>query len=878
MAEANPYMRSAEETSRLLASIVESSNDAIITKDLNGVITSWNKAAERIFGYSAEEAIGRPISMIAAPGRVDEMAGILERIKSGERIDHFETVRSAKSGALVNISLTVSPLRDADGHIAGASKIARDITEQVRAAEKLAQANEALKQSEAETRRARDWFLTTLSSIGDAVIATDPDGRVTFLNAVGQALTGWTQDEATGIPLDQVFVIQNEETGALVENPVTRVLREGGIVALANHTKLIARDGRQIPIDDSAAPIWDAEGKIAGVVLVFRDVTERKEAEDALRENQQALSLELAATQRLQKISGELIREGDVSALYEQIIGAAVAIMRSEFASLQMLEPNERDGEVLHLLKYRGFPSWAAKLWDRLPHEAGTTCALALGTGERVLVQDVEQSESIIGRENIEIYRKAGFLALQSTPLLSRNGKLLGMISTHWRNPHQPTERDLRLFDVLARQAADLIERSQVEMTLRASEARLADQAEALELAVSGAPIDLTLDVLVRAGQRLIGEEARTAIFLADAGRLKLAAAAGMSPKYFQDVEGITLLIGPNESSCGAAVYTGAPVIVRDVRTNALWTDFLQLAEEHQIGACWSFPIRSQGGETLGTLVVYLGAPSEPDGRALEGAGLLTKTAGLIIERNQLAEIRTQAEEALRRANADLNQFAFAASHDLQEPLRMITSYAELLIKGYPSTLGDEAALCVKFITQGTKRMRELLADLLAYTQVNAEEQAKEIESVDLNAVFQEAVENLKIAIAQSGAVVTSERLPIIDGQKAHFLQLFQNLISNAIKYSGGRPPRVQIMAAEQSGGWRVAVADNGMGIAPDYHQSIFGVFKRLHGKKIPGTGIGLAICQRVVERYGGRIWVESQVNEGATFYFTLPAATGAEA
>jgi len=1008
MAKANSGQRSPEETSRLLASIVESSDDAIITKDLNGIITSWNKGAERIFGYSAEEAIGKPISMIAAPGRADEMSGILERIKKGERVDHYETVRRAKNGALVNISLTVSPLRGEDGHFTGASKIARDITQQVRAAEKLAELHEALKKSEAETRRARDWFLTTLSSIGDAVIATDADGRVTFLNTVGQALTGWAQDDAAGHRLDEVFVIQNEETGAIVENPVTKVMREEVVVGLANHTKLIAKDGREVPIDDSAAPIRDADGKIAGIVLVFRDVTERKEAEkelrravafdeavlanmgeglytvdadglvtsmnpaaeelfgwsfeelrgkkmhamthhhhpdrtafpaedcaclqvlkegqslidhedvfirkdgtffdviysssplreggdirglivvfrdvsarremeNALRENQQALSVALAATQRLQEISSELIREGDVAALYEQILDAAVAIMRSECASIQMLESKGEDGEVLHLLKYRGFPPWAAKLWERLRHEAGTSCALALETGKRVMVQDVEQSESTIGRENVEIYRKAGILAMQSTPLLSRNGEPLGMISTHWREPHQPSERDLRLFDVLARQAADVIERSQAEIALRASEARLADQKEALELAVSGAPIDVTLDVLVRAGRRQIGKDARTAIFLADADRLRFATADGMSPQFSQDSDGI-FPIGPQEASCGAAAYTGEPVIVRDVKANALWAPFLQLAEKHGIGACWSFPIRSQGGEMLGTLAVYHGAPSEPDGRALEGAGLLTKTAGLILERHQQAEIRRQAEEALRRANADLNQFAFAASHDLQEPLRMIASYAELLLKGYPSTVGDEASLCVKFITEGTKRMRELLADLLAYTQVNADEQPKEIESVDLNAVFQEAVENLKIAIAQSGAVITSAKLPIIAGQKVHFLQLFQNLISNAIKYSGGRTPRVQVTAVKKDAGWQIAVADNGIGIAPDYHKNIFGVFKRLHGKTIPGTGIGLAICQRVVERYGGRIWVESQLNEGSTFYFTLPAAKGANA
>lgn len=228
-------------------------------------------------------------------------------------------------------------------------------------------------------------------------------------------------------------------------------------------------------------------------------------------------------------------------------------------------------------------------------------------------------------------------------------------------------------------------------------------------------------------------------------------------------------------------------------------------------------------------------------------------------------------ETELRRANDDLSQFAFAASHDLQEPLRMITSYSQLLVKGYRGQLENEASICVGFITEGTKRMRVLLADLLAYTQLTGD--AREpVESVNLNQVFDKVIENCKPAIEESKAIVTSENLPIIRGHEPHFLQLFQNLVSNAIKYRGESAPRVHISAASQDGAWRFAVADNGLGIDPEYHQKIFGVFKRLHGKTIPGTGIGLAICQRVVQRYGGRIWVESHVNQGATFYFILSA------
>ena len=259
--------RRADRDTRFLASIVESSDDAIIGKDINGLITSWNRGAERIFGYTAAEAIGRPIAMLAPPDRADETPALLARIRRGERVEHFDTLRRAKDGRLVPISLTVSPIKDEDGTIIGASKIARDISERKRA--------------EAALREEKARLHATLTGIGDAVIVTDTERRVTLTNPVAQALTGW-KEEALGRPLDEVFRIVNEQTRQSVESPVRRVMNEGTVVGLANHTLLIAKDGREIPIDDSAAPIQDGQGCVTGVVLVFRDVTERRRAEEAL--------------------------------------------------------------------------------------------------------------------------------------------------------------------------------------------------------------------------------------------------------------------------------------------------------------------------------------------------------------------------------------------------------------------------------------------------------------------------------------------------------------------------------------------------------------------------------------------------------------------
>ena len=242
-----------------------------------------------------------------------------------------------------------------------------------------------------------------------------------------------------------------------------------------------------------------------------------------------------------------------------------------------------------------------------------------------------------------------------------------------------------------------------------------------------------------------------------------------------------------------------------------------------------------------------------------------------------LAELQ-QSNQSLARSNQDLERFAFIASHDLQEPLRMIAVYSQLLVKQYPQGLDGPGAMFVTNILGGTARMRALIADLLAYTEINAKGDAP-VEAVDLNRLIEKVLMNLKVAVEESGTVVTTDPLPVIRAHEAHIAPLFQNLIGNAIKYRSEAAPHVHVSASGADGELRFSVSDNGMGIDPQYHSQIFVAFKRLHPQhKIPGTGIGLAICARVVERYGGRIWVESKLGEGSTFYFTLPGAAGVSA
>ena len=508
-----------------------------------------------------------------------------------------------------------------------------------RAARRREELIESLSRSAAQATQSRDWLQTTINSIGDGVITTDAQGKVSQLNVVAESLTGWKQQQAAGKPLEQVFVIRNAETGLAVENPVAKALREGRIVGLANHTRLIASDGRHIPIDDSAAPIHDG-GRIAGVVLVFRDVTERKRAEERL----------LAANEELRRTTHLM---EPVVCFVLDLQDSRIVYWNPGAADLYGFSADEALGKNGHLLLKTEFPAPLDKIQAQL---------LTAGAW------DGELSHA------------------------RRDGRRL-TVASHW------------------------------------------------------------------------------------------------------------------------ALHRGA------------------------------------------------------DGRP---AAILEVNVD-ITERRRIEEKLRVANQALARANEDLNQFAFAASHDLQEPLRMITIYSQLLLKSYRGQLDGEAATFTAVITEGTDRMLALLADLLAYTQLTGDTRGP-AGSVDLNQVFQKALENCRAAIDETAATVTSDALPAVLGEESHFLQLFQNLISNALKYRGEVPPHIHVSAEKQNGLWRIAVKDNGVGIAPEYHKKIFGVFKRLHGRSIAGTGMGLAICQRVVERYGGRIWVESEPDHGATFYFTLPA------
>ena len=239
-----------------------------------------------------------------------------------------------------------------------------------------------------------------------------------------------------------------------------------------------------------------------------------------------------------------------------------------------------------------------------------------------------------------------------------------------------------------------------------------------------------------------------------------------------------------------------------------------------------------------------------------------------ITERKHAEEKLKKALEILEHSNKELVQFAFIASHDLQEPLRMIGSYVQLLSRRYKGMLDSDADEFIDYAVEGAKRMKMMLNDLLEYSHIGTS--VKSLKPTDCGKALDQALLNLTTVIEKSGAVITNENMPTVMADDNHLAKLFENLIGNAIKYRSEKPPNIHVSAEQQNDEWIISVNDNGIGIEPEYNEYIFLIFRQLN-KEVYGTGAGLAICKKIVERYGGKIGVESKIGEGSTFYFTIP-------
>lgn len=395
-------------------------------------------------------------------------------LRTGQPIHGEEGVLERPDGSRIWVTVHIDPVIDATGKVLGAVNCFHDTTELHRA------------RTEAAERDARARQL--LDALPAAIYTTDTAGRITYYNRAAVALAGrepvigsdeWCVTrklywpDGTPLPHD--------------ECPMALALKEkranSGMEAVAERP-----DGTRVPFIPYPTPLFDASGALTGAVNMLVDISERKRAEQSLVENEQHLAAELAATRQLQRISTELFGEQDVQSIHAKLLDAAAAIMGSDFASIQVLHPERGEHGELHLLGHRGFTPETAKFWEWVTLDSASTCGAALRTGERVVVADITRCEFMDGTEDLKAHQETGIRAVQTTPLVSRSGRLLGMISTHWREPHEPSDSALQRLDVLARQAADLLERAENEAALRRAEAESQRQRRLYEAILTNTP------------------------------------------------------------------------------------------------------------------------------------------------------------------------------------------------------------------------------------------------------------------------------------------------------------------------------------------------------------------------------------------------------
>jgi signal transduction histidine kinase len=339
--------------------------------------------------------------------------------------------------------------------------------------------------------------------------------------------------------------------------------------------------------------------------------------------------------------------------------------------------------------------------------------------------------------------------------------------------------------------------------------------------------------------------------------------------------------IGGKGSAIEQVFTSGEPIISPDIRLDPRISKKNQLEFGYQSCAFLPFLVNGQTRGIIHLASKRLGYFSEEKNEYLM---TIARLMGIVVENHELmqssvkyAEELSRSNRELEQSNRELEQFAYVASHDLQEPLRMVSGYTQLLSQRYKDKLGADAAEFIGFAVDGAKRMHGLINDLLAYSRFGNKN--TEFARTDCEVVLQRALKNLQTAATETHALITHSPLPILTADAQQLAQLFQNLIGNGLKYHGAQPPAVHIGCEQKGSTWLFSVKDNGIGIDPQYRERIFVIFQRLHTREqYPGTGIGLAICKKIVERHGGRIWVDSELGKGSTFYFTIPAQLGGSA
>jgi PAS domain S-box-containing protein len=815
--ERTAELRASEERFRLL---VEGTSDyAIFLLDPTGHVVSWNPGAECIKGYKAEEIIGQHFSRFYPQDAIDRGRPAHElRVAQAEGRFEDEGWRVRKDGTQFWANVVITALRDEAGNLQGFSKITRNLTERKQAEEALRQANAELERRVEERTAAlhheREMLRVTLASIGDAVITTDTAGRVTFLNPVAESLTAWGQEQAQGRPLEAVFPILHEQTRRPVENPVSKVIREGVIVGLGNHTVLLARDGTERPIDDSAAPIRGEKGETVGVVLIFRDVTGQRQAQLALRQS-----------------------EARKTAILDTALDCIITI--------------DHEGKVVE------FNPAAERTF-------GYRRADVLGR---------QMAELIVPPPLREQYRRglAHYLATGAGPVLDKRIEMPALRADGTEFPVELAITRISaegppLFTAYLR---DITERKRAEQAARF----LADASKSLAALVD---YGSTMQKVARLAVPSFADWCAVDLLEPD-GSLRRVAVAHADPSKVELAHELNRRYPPDPDAPQGVPHilrTGQPELISEV-TDALLVEtvkdeeLLRIMQELGVKSYLGVPLRARGRPVGAITFVAAESGRRFDATDLAVAEDLAHRAGVAMEN---ARLYTEVREADRRKD----EFLALLAHELRNPLAPIRNALHIMKQAGAD--GAVVQRVREMMERQVQHMTRMVDDLLDVSRITRGKIELRKEAVDLATVVDRTVEATRPLIEDRQQELTVDLPPEplrLEADPTRLEQVLANLLNNAAKYTdhGGH---VWLSARQEGGELVVKVRDTGVGIAPDMLPRIFEPFvqaDRVLHQSQGGLGIGLTLVRRLVEMHGGSVTAHSDgPGKGSEFVVRLPA------
>jgi PAS domain S-box-containing protein len=764
-----------EELREHLAAVVDSSDDAIIGKDLNGTINAWNRGAQKVFGYTASEVIGKPTLILMPPERVNEESDILARIRQGESVEHFETVRIRKDGRKIDVSVTISPIRDSGGVIVGASKIARDITER--------------KFKEEQLRESEDRFRLFIEHAPAALAMFDHEMRYLQVSRRWRTDYGLGERELRGVSHYEIFPEIPERWKEIHRRGLAGEVQRG------EDDRLDRSNGSVQWMRWEVRPWHDRTGEIAGIVIFAEEITERKRAEQGLRESEE----------RFQAMANGI-------------------------------------PQLAHMAGPDGAFSWYNQRWYEY---TGTTREQMEGWGWRSVI-DLAMLPKVMERWQASIATGEPFD--MEFPLRGADGTFRTFLNRVM--PLKDSEgRVVRWFGT----NTDISEHKEAQELLATQAQELSVSREALEAQTR--MFKLVLDSM---GEGLI--------------------AADRDGRFLIWNDSAKKLMGRDASDLPTEQWTPHYQVFLSDGVTPCPPDRLPLVRALHGESVQVEMMVQQPGGAEGVFLEVSARPLKDDHGNLGGGVAVLRditdrkaAERQVQELNQNLEARVIERTAeLKAANRELEAFTYSVSHDLRAPLRHISGFTRIMVEKFGPSMPAEARQHLQLIEQGASRMGELVDELLKLARLGRQSLAMKV--TGLNALVEDVVALLAPETEGRQVKWKIDELPFVECDPILMRQVFQNLISNALKYSRPRSPAViEIGQTKKEGKNVIFVKDNGVGFEMKYADKLFGVFQRLHlAEEFEGTGIGLATVERIIQKHGGRVWVEAELDHGATFYFTL--------